>query len=420
LTDTTPPGHLRLRGRVNHATERLALRATLTASHLLGLATGVHLRYLRNQNDPLMALQARLEEAELKARLAWELLEMQTARLAKLPERQRPFYTPSQRFRILEIRNLLAWSAEQTARIALVCSNTILNWERSADPATKTVGVTIPPMPPVRRIDDVVVAFTQRMTRLGRVGQDLCARILARAGWCVSARSIARYRRQRTLAFSTPIAPTKAHRPIIANFVHHVWMMDVSLVQQFLGPDLYIAAIFDACSRAPLGLRVLDAKPTASDMARLFRRIVRSFGQPKYLITDLGDEFTGRVFLKTVARLGTHQRFASAQNLYATARLERFWRTLKETASLYHLHLPLTQADLERRLAAALVYYVCVRPHEGLDGATPAEVLLGIEPTHLAAVEAPRARPGEGLLEPPFEIQYLDPDGRLPVLKPLT
>jgi transposase InsO family protein len=156
-------------------------------------------------------------------------------------------------------------------------------------------------------------------------------------------------------------------------------------------------------------------------MARLFRRAVRSFSHPKYLITDLGGEFTGRVFLKTVARLGTHQRFASAENLYATARLERFWRTLKETADLYRLHLPLTQADLERRLAGALVHYVCIRPHEGLGGATPAEAFLGVEPAHRSAIEAPRGRRGEGPLKAPFGIEHLDPgQQRHAVLKPIA
>src|SRR5207245_7063021 len=60
----------RLRGILDEATERLALRAALSASHLLGLATGTHLRKLRAQNDPLAEIQARLEEAELRARLA--------------------------------------------------------------------------------------------------------------------------------------------------------------------------------------------------------------------------------------------------------------------------------------------------------------------------------------------------------------
>jgi hypothetical protein len=44
LTETSPPVRLRLRGKMEETTERLALRAALTASHLLGLATGTHLR----------------------------------------------------------------------------------------------------------------------------------------------------------------------------------------------------------------------------------------------------------------------------------------------------------------------------------------------------------------------------------------
>ena len=155
-------------------------------------------------------------------------------------------------------------------------------------------------------------------------------------------------------------------------------------------------------------------------MARLFRQAVRSFGHPKYVITDLGGEFTGGSSGRAVARLGTRQRFASAENLYATARLERFWRTLKEAAGLYRLHLPVTQADLERRLAAALVHYVCVRPHEGLHSATPAEAFLGVEPAHRKAIEAPRGRRGDGPLEAPFMIEHLDPEHRHPILKPIA
>src|SRR5207245_5747839 len=82
-------------------------------------------------------------------------------------------------------------------------------------------------------------------------------------------------------------------------------------------------------------------------------------------------------------------------NLYATARLERFWRNVKASAGLYRLQLPLTLDDLEQRLALALLHYVCFRPHEGLGGATPAEVFQGIEPACHNAVEPPRGRPGK-------------------------
>ena len=130
MTETTLPVRVSLRQRLDATTERVAVRATLIAAHLLGLATGVHLRKLRGLNDPLAELQARLEEAELRARLAWEAAEIPAARFAKVPERHRPHYTPTARFRILEIRSFLAWNAHDTARSFLICPNTILNWEK--------------------------------------------------------------------------------------------------------------------------------------------------------------------------------------------------------------------------------------------------------------------------------------------------
>jgi transposase InsO family protein len=393
----------------------------LSAAHLLGLAAGTHLRDLRAQKDALPLLHARLEEAELRARLAWETAELLRDRFAKIPERHRPHFTPAQRFRVLEIRSLLAWNARETARLSLLSTNTVLNWEKTADPHARTVGAAVQPVPPVRRAADVVRATAQLMTRMGFGGIDLCSRVLARAGWRVSARSIGRYRRERATPPSTPTPePTSSRptKPVVARFVHHVWMMDVTEVKQFLGPTLYMAAVFDAFSRVPLALRVFDSKPAALDMARLLRASARVFKRPKYLITDLGSEFTGKAFVKLVRRLGVVHRFASRDSLKATARLERFWRTLKETTGLYRLHLPLSQEDLEARLELSLLHYLCFRPHEGLGGAVPAEAFLGIEPAHRMAVEAPRGRPGEGPIEPPFQVEHLDPRSRrFPVLK---
>jgi len=101
-----------------------------------------------------------------------------------------------------------------------------------------------------------------------------------------------------------------------------------------------------------------------------------------------------------------------------TARLESFWRTLKNSAGL-RLPLFLTLEDLERRLAPALVHYVCFRPHHGLKGATPAEVFLGLEPARVRAQRAPRGRPGDGSLAVPFRVEMLAPhEQRFPVLVP--
>jgi len=412
MADTALPVHLRLRRKLRPALERRALRAVLSAAHLLGLAAGCHLRKLRERADPLLRLQAQLEEAELRARLAGEAAQILADRFAKVADRHRPHYTPAQRFRILEIRSLLAWNATDTAKTFLVSSHTILNWERSADPAARTAGSTVAPVPPVRRAADVVRHLAQRMAALGLGGQDLCARILARAGWKLSPRSIARYWRETAAPVSPDPEPRKPTHPVSARFIHHVWMIDVSLVKQFLGRSLFIAAVFDASSRVPLAVQVLHRAPKARAMARLLKLAGRAFGQPRYVLTDQGPEFTGEAFQKTVRRLGAKARFASKDTIYATARLERFWRTLKETAGLYRLHLPLTRFDLEQRLALALLQYLVYRPHAGLAGATPAEVFLAIEPAHLKAVEPPRGRPREGPSEAPFEITFRDPDTR--------
>ncbi len=102
-------------------------------------------------------------------------------------------------------------------------------------------------------------------------------------------------------------------------------------------------------------------------MARLLRTTARVFARPKYLITDLGGEFTAGAFRNAIRRLGAVQRSASKDSLKATARLERFWS-------------------------------------------------FGLEPAHLRAVDPPRGRPGDGPILPPFQIEYLDPlNRRLPV-----
>jgi transposase InsO family protein len=182
-------------------------------------------------------------------------------------------------------------------------------------------------------------------------------------------------------------------------------------------PDLYLAAVFDAHSRVPLFLRLFDARPGADDMATLLRSAAEAFGSPRYLLTDLGGEFTGALFAQAAAGLGILHRFASADNIKATARLERFWRSLKEMAGLRGLQLALTVDDLERRIEIALLHYLCFRPHEGLGGATPVEVFLGLEPAHLGAVEPPRGMPSEDRGDAPFRLGFLDESNRrFPVL----
>jgi transposase InsO family protein len=404
----SPPLRLRLRDKLEAKTEKLALRAVLNAAHLLGLATGVFLRELCGRNDPLAEAVARLKEAQLQAKLAWEIVELLGARLDKLPERRRPYYTPTQRFRILELKNLLGWNRAFTGRMFRLCSNTISNWERHADPAKSTVGSPLSAVPPVVRLHDAARRLIQSMLQLGFGGEDMVARTLARAGWLVSARSLRRIGREGRIAPPPPTAPSgPSGSPVVSNFVGHVLLVDVSVVRSFLGRELFLASVFDSFSRVPIALATYENKPGSAAMAKLLRAAARCVPAPQYVLTDRGGEFTGKLFERAVSRLGAIHRFGSVDNLFATARLERFWKTVKTLAGL-RLRPPLTLDDLDRRLENALTYYLVFRPHQGLHGATPTEALLGLEPACPKALKPPRGRPGEGPPLSPFAIDFLD------------
>jgi hypothetical protein len=81
---------------------------------------------------------------------------------------------------------------------------------------------------------------------------------------------------------------------------------------------------------------------------------------------------------------------------------------------------PLSAAHLEARVELALAYYAHLRPHQGLGGATPAEVYRGETPKAQLAVPPPRktreSTTGEEPL--PLEVVFLDPERRMPVLIP--
>jgi len=72
--------------------------------------------------------------------------------------------------------------------------------------------------------------------------------------------------------------------------------------------------------------------------------------------------------------------------------------------------------DLLEKIALGLVHYAHFRPHQALGGATPAEIYFGRTPSHLSAIPPPRDRPGEGPMDLPFRVEYLDAEWMLPVL----
>ena len=72
----------------------LALRALLKATRLLGLALAERLRQYRDSGGTCLDRFAQLKEESLHAALLRETADILASRWDKLPERQRPHYSP--------------------------------------------------------------------------------------------------------------------------------------------------------------------------------------------------------------------------------------------------------------------------------------------------------------------------------------
>ena len=86
------------------------------------------------------------------------------------------------------------------------------------------------------------------------------------------------------------------------------------------------------------------------------------------------------------------QRFGAIGKKGSIALIERLWKTLKDALGLRLLR-PLAAEDLMEKIGLGLSHYAFFRPHQGLGGATPAEIYFGRTPSHLSAIPPPRGMP---------------------------
>ena len=397
-----------------------ALGALIKATRLLGLACGAQLAEYRNSAEPLQIAFADVRRLAMLARCYEAVSRILSERWQKIPERHWPHYTPHLRFEILELKSLLALSQKETAQLFAISRNTVARWEQevAAHPEQETVGSLVRPNPPVRRYADVVRHLVHTMRLNGFGGCEKIAQTLARAGWKISKRSVGRIFKEKPPQAPVPERTAKPARALRARRPNHIWMADITTI-----PSLFrlfsfkLVVVLDVFSRMPLVAKVFWKEPSARQMCRLIRRAARRFGPPRHFVSDKGPQFTAKRFRKTLRRLRTRQRFGAIGRHGSIAIIERLWRTLKNALSLRSFK-PLVKADLQQRLEQGLYYYTYLRPHQGLGGATPAEIHFGRQPAHLTALHPPRARAREGPVDSPFEIAYLDPDKMLPVLIP--
>lgn len=146
---------------------------------------------------------------------------------------------------------------------------------------------------------------------------------------------------------------------------------------------LYIVSVVDSCSRVAWAEVVEDIKALTVMFAVMncFRMIDTEFGiRFAEVLTDNGPEFgtkvskrkDGHPFERLLMEMGVKHRYTRPYRPQTNGKVERFWRTLEEDLLAETTFDSL--AELKDELLQYMVYYNHERPHQGLNGKTPAEI----------------------------------------------
>ncbi len=152
-----------------------------------------------------------------------------------------------------------------------------------------------------------------------------------------------------------------------------VWGVDLTGKQDAAGNTHSLLGIVEHHARACLDLRAL-ADRTSTTLLRCLLDVIERFGKPRIVRTDNEAVFTSLLFRFGLWLLGIRHQTTDLHCPWQNGRIERFFGTLKSKLDRW-------QVESLEQLTAALVpfrfWYNHVRPHQNLQGRTPAEVWAG-------------------------------------------
>jgi transposase InsO family protein len=154
-----------------------------------------------------------------------------------------------------------------------------------------------------------------------------------------------------------------------------IWAMDLTGKTDTEGKTHALLGIVEHHSRANLTLRALKDK-TAITLLRCLLDAIECYGTPKLLRTDNEAVFTSWLFRLSLWLLGIRHQRTDRHCPWQNGRIERFFGTLKDKLDRWEVT---GREELNGALNQFRFWYNHVRPHQNLNGRTPAEVWQGID-----------------------------------------
>ena len=176
---------------------------------------------------------------------------------------------------------------------------------------------------------------------------------------------------------------TRPHEPKEVRFEraipNQMWQTDLfTFMLKRQNRRVYLVAFLDDHSRFVVGYGLHASQSTAL-VLEVLRAALGGYGVPGEVLTDNGTQYVtwrGKsAFSKECEKHGIRQIVASPHRPQTLGKIERFWGTLwrecVETAVFADL------GDARQRIGLFIDHYNFQRPHQGIEGLTPADRFFG-------------------------------------------
>ena len=310
--------------------------------------------------------------------------------MAQIPAHRRPFYPPTERMAILELRAARGWNQVQTAAAMMVTPATVASWTRRIDEDGANALVQLPE--PVNKFPDFVRYIVRRLKTLcPSMGKVKIAQVLARAGLHLGATTVDRMLKEAdgpptnaacdVAPGTSPAAPDGAAIHLVtAKYPNHVWHVDLTTMPitgfwtpwfPFSLPQVWpfcwwVAVVVDHFSRRVMAVATFKRQPTGAKVRTFLARAIRPAGtKPRYIICDKGPQFWCAGFKQWCKRRGIRLRFGAVGRHGSIAVVERFIRSLKGEG-LRRTIISLCQRTFRQEAHRYAAWYNEHRPHTTL------------------------------------------------------
>jgi transposase InsO family protein len=170
---------------------------------------------------------------------------------------------------------------------------------------------------------------------------------------------------------------------------NELWQSDITYVDvPWSRKPLYLVAFLDDRSRYVVSFG-LHVHQKAEIVLEALAEGISKYGRPKEVLTDQGRQYCSwrgtSDFTKRLKAEGILHVKARPQHPQTVGKCERFWKTLKD--ELWSRVMLRDLEDARERLRLFVAHYNFQRPHQGLEGMTPADRFFGVEEAVKQAIE---------------------------------